>query len=855
MPPKGDLIQVATWNAGGGGPDKMLTLLDSFAKIPGLNGIRLWFLQELSLPEGDTKVSSAQRQLLGHRQHEEWRGVGIAYNTTTFTHTEPQHRANVYSCSLHTGGTSFTGISLHVPHHATVDQTNELLSDSLYRIQSGAKMIVGMDANEEFQERTVGTVAQTARGEAILFAIADVEGKFPPQSMTEPSHFPYNKALRSRRLDYLVTKGIFLDEIHVGDWRDIVGSDHEPIVGKARMAATRRQRGKCTCPPGEVRRQLWKQVCSDRKREHREWVRDLAKRAGGQDWGAYRALKRSSKPSQWDNYLREREQWREEAQKHFKDIFAKIDQNTEEGQWGDEVEKLRQRCKRTPWVPFTEMELRITMQSWQWGKATGIDGIAHEALLYLLEHPAGKARLMEIFNDALYTGKLPPDMLKGLTVLLPKTMMPQSWGDTRPITLSSALLKWLAQLLLHRGRRYLDAGNKHQWAKPGSQAVELVLGIRRLLRAAKDWGDALYIVKLDVAKAFDSISQLHMGKLIARRVGGDGGLPWEALLWLQLLRADHLTLAGGASYLDDTYLWSHNRKWLEKALAVLEDKLKKKNLVLNAKKTQAIANVEDRKPLDIGGKQVPIQKGDAIMTILGSPVTFDNVPAVILGGASERARKAFHANKAVMCGNTSVDEKLKAMLALVRPAALWACSTWPVNDALLRGINTVQLQLLRKALGGRRRPGEEWVEWNQRTLRLARLHLRRKSAGGRWSTFVLGTIWQLHGHAARRESPLKEILIWRNMNWWRQQQNLRGGARHARRFCPALDVERHIDDWVAAAQDRSHWKSLEFLFVQAHDPPWASGKQPSLANLAPTPGRGRHDMLRGGGRASQNMPP
>ena len=264
----------------------------------------------------------------------------------TFTHTEPQHRANAYSCSLHTGGTSFTGISLHVPHHATVDQTNELLSDSLERIQSGAKMIVGMDANEEFQERTVGTVAQTARGEAILFAVADVEGKFPPQSMAEPSHFPYYKALRSRRLDYLVTKGIFLDGIHVGEWRDIVGSDHEPIVGKARMAATRRQRGKCTwgakqlktssaavqrmqeelekaqdhhkatsaaaaaisenkkgekfveskalketrrkargSPPGEVRRQLWKQVCSDRKREHREWVRDLAKRAGGQEWG------------------------------------------------------------------------------------------------------------------------------------------------------------------------------------------------------------------------------------------------------------------------------------------------------------------------------------------------------------------------------------------------------------------------------------------------------------------------------------------------------------------------------------------------------------------------------------------
>ncbi|CAE7709541.1 unnamed protein product, partial [Symbiodinium necroappetens] len=738
------LATVATWNVGGGGPDKMLTLLDSFAKIPGLDGIRLLFLQELSLPVGDTKVSSARWQLLGHKKQEEWRGVGVAYDTRTFTHTAPQHKANMYSCVLHSGITSFVG-------------------------------------------------------------------------------------------------GIFLDEIHVGDFRDVVGSDHEPILGKAQIGVMRKHRAKCTwgakqlktskaglermqeeleksqdhhkaiaaaaaaiteakkgekfvesktlketrrkargAPPGEARRQLWKQVCSERKREHREWVRDLAKRSGGQDWGAYRALKRSSKPSQWDNSLREQEQWREEAQKHFKTIFAKIKPEEEEQAWGEEVEKLRRQCKRTPWVPFREMELRVTMQKWHWGKATGVDGIAHEALLYLLEHPVGKCRLMEIFNDALYTGRIPQDMLQGLTVLLPKTMMPQGWGDTRPITLSSALLKWLAQLLLHRGRCYLDAGNKHQWAKPGSQAVELVLGIRRLLRAAKDWGDDLYVVKLDVAKAFDSISQLHMGKLIAKRVGGDGGQPWEALLWLQLLRADNITLAvcgellqvpqtngvrqgspdspvvfsaaigetldevlaelqtltrqgenpklppspqGGASFLDDTYLWSHNRRWLVKALEVLENKLGEKNLVLNAKKTQAIANVED--------------KGDAIMTILGSPVTFDNVPAVILGGPSERARKAFHANKAVMCSTTSVDEKLKAMLALVRPAALWACSTWPVNDALLRGINTVQLQLLRKGLGGRRRPGEEWVEWNQRSLRLARLHLGRKSAGGRWSTFVL----------------------------------------------------------------------------------------------------------------------
>ena len=40
-------------------------------------------------------------------------------------------------------------------------------------------------------------------------------------------------------------------------------------------------------------------------------------------------------------------------------------------------------------------------------------------------------------------GGLPAAVEQGLTVLLPK----EAWGDTRPITLSSAILKALAQLL------------------------------------------------------------------------------------------------------------------------------------------------------------------------------------------------------------------------------------------------------------------------------------------------------------------------------------------------------------------------------------------------------------------------
>ena len=94
-----------------------------------------------------------------------------------------------------------------------------------------------------------------------------------------------------------------------------------------------------------------------------------------------------------------------------------------------------------------------------------------------------------------------------------------------------------------------------------------------------------------------------------------------------------------------------------------------------------------------------IEGSKAIIQILGAPICFDNVPSILLGGASERVRKAFYANQKLLCGKNTVDEKLSNMLMLVRPAALWVCSVWPANEALLKVIHSDQFQLVRKALG------------------------------------------------------------------------------------------------------------------------------------------------------------
>ena len=142
-----------------------------------------------------------------------------------------------------------------------------------------------------------------------------------------------------------------------------------------------------------------------------------------------------------------------------------------------------------------------------------------------------------------------------------------------------------------------------------------------------------------------------MAQLIARKVGrmqGDSqatdttGLPWEALLWTSLLQARSLHIATGdhvaqveqtngvrqgspdssvvfaaltaealqaavsktahmlgdargppppeqgGAYMDDTYLWSHDRQHLQTTLTELEAQVARHGLVINPKKTAII---------------------------------------------------------------------------------------------------------------------------------------------------------------------------------------------------------------------------------------------------------------------------
>ena len=203
-----------------------------------------------------------------------------------------------------------------------------------------------------------------------------------------------------------------------------------------------------------------------------------------------------------------------------------------------------------------------------------------------------------------------------------------------------------------------------------------------------------------------------------------------------------------------------------------------------------------------------------------------------------RGRQAFWAHRGTLLADAPLKQRLQKHVVLVRQAALWGCQSWPCTEYVLKAANTLQVQI-RGMLKQRRGKTEPWLEWHRRSMRAARANIHRCKIE-RWSTFILTQTWNLYyGHVARGDPVTSSMLAWRGMKWWRVQQTIPeswGGARHAQRFNPMLDTERHIAeiaglDWQTRAQDRHGWSNLAASFVARHDVPWCSGEQLGLTNL------------------------
>ena len=600
---------------------------------------------------------------------------------------------------------------------------------------------------------------------------------------------------------------------------------------------------------------------------------------------------RTSAATLGNSRLLSEDDWRGDLRKHFLAIFHKRDVSDVDEKFQVILRDLSRRCKHAPWIPFDSAELKAVRAKWKNNKACGPDRISYEALKILESTDYWRAKILYLMNDLLYVGDIPAAIERGITVLLAKNTKPNSWGDTRPITLSSVLLRTFSQLIINRVSHHVQEPSRLQWSRRHRQGAELVWVLRKVCRTSHDWGIPMYLAKLDIRKAFDSVYQEALAGEIARDVGEAGDQPWEAKAWVSLLKANRIRIffrgdtfeitqsngvrqgspdspiafgrivartldlslqeaqaerptqgepppVHGESYMDDTYIWSTSRAHMQSMLCRLCTNLRPKGLEVHPDKTEIIANDNEGATFEIDGQKVACKGPDHVVRTLGSPLCFRGTPATLVAEMQARSRRAFNKHRGTLMSEARVKDRLQMHTILVRQSALWCCETWPCLEFILKSANSVQLLQARTMLKQPRPVGELWADWHTRSMRGTRSMLHRCKIE-RWSTYILRMIWGLAGHACRGDPVAADMMRWRNLRWWRVEQTIPrswGGHRHGGRFNPHLDIERQIaaiagEAWQEQTADRQ--AAMEEQFVARFDVPWSSGNQAQIENLMP----------------------
>lgn len=176
-------------------------------------------------------------------------------------------------------------------------------------------------------------------------------------------------------------------------------------------------------------------------------------------------------------------------------------------------------------------ELSEALQDMCNGKAPGPDGLPME----IYKTFAGKIlpHLLEMFNESLGKGILPPSLRSALiTLILKPGKPPNEKSSYRPISLMSCDTKILCKALSKRIEKFIPnlIMNDQNGFVLGRQAfhnIRRVLNIVFKKQKAKDHA----ILSLDAEKAFDRIEWRYLFEVLERFGLGDGYIRWIKLLY------------------------------------------------------------------------------------------------------------------------------------------------------------------------------------------------------------------------------------------------------------------------------------------------------------------------------------
>ena len=343
----------------------------------------------------------------------------------------------------------------------------------------------------------------------------------------------------------------------------------------------------------------------------------------------------------------------------------------------------------------------------------------------------------------------------------------------------------------------------------------------------------LYCIKLDVRKAFDSLSHpalqktltdsgvpddlvsaafrellgvelyLKYGDIVSEKVLSLIGVPqgdpgsllyfastidrflrplivrWKAAGVGLTLSSDDVDGEGThmplLAWMDDFYLFSTSPEEATRMVRDICNNCEPAGLRLQPAKCTWITTVSDCDAVVIARGQTLTRLGhEEGLEVLGTLVSFSGGHSLEHNSRIGKAWRAFWAHSSLLLNpRVGVYRRLSLLNSVVGPSPMWGAGGAIHSKRQRQRYNATQNVMAAQIVCTRRRAGEGWLDWFKRSRRVAR-DLLRKLGFAPWGTTLQLRVLSWAGHVARfpPDRLCQKVLYWRNLQWWRKRQSL-----------------------------------------------------------------------------------
>ncbi len=145
---------------------------------------------------------------------------------------------------------------------------------------------------------------------------------------------------------------------------------------------------------------------------------------------------------------------------------------------------------------------------------------------------------------------------------------------------------------------------------------------------------------------------------------------------------------------------------------------------------------------------------------------------------------------------------------------LWGSASWSLTQREKRLIRGMQLSVMRKVVGVRRSPYEDYIEWLRRATRRAK-EMGEQAGMSSWLKRHFLAKWSWAGHVARMPDDrwAKKLTMYMTMFdgmpvWQRPLRARRGTFRRWENEIKNRCHAEGLQNWALAAQNKMQWNSL-----------------------------------------------